>query len=83
MPTQPDNSPKVTNWKHGNHAVHFLVNDHGTTYIIVRMCDGRYIHYDQFGIGMETEDRRTFLREIAVGGFMAANLELIHETPWP
>lgn len=81
MPTSPDNSPKVTNWKHGNHAVHFLVSDQGNTYIVARMCDGRYLHYDQFGIAVEVEDRRTFLREIAVGSFMAANLELIHETP--
>lgn len=81
MPTSPDNRPKVTNWKHGNHAVHFLVSDHGNMYIVVRMCDGRYIHYDQFGIGLEEETRQTFLREIVVGAFMADNLELIHETP--
>lgn len=80
MPTSPDNRPKVTNWKRGNHAVHFLVSDHGNTYIVVRMCDGRYIHYDQFGIGLEEETRQTFLREIVVGAFMADNLELIHET---
>lgn len=81
MPTQPDNSPRVTNWKHGNHAVHFLVSDQGNMYIVVRVYDGRYVHYDQFGIAVEVEDRRTLLREIAVGSFMAANLELIHETP--
>lgn len=81
MPTLPDNSPKVTNWKHGDLAVHFLVSDQGNTYIVARTCDGQYVHWDQFGIAVRVKDRRTFLREIAVGSFMAANFELIHETP--
>lgn len=81
MQSIPDMPPRVISWQRTDSAMHFIVSDKGYTYIVVRKSDGGYHHYDQFGMAVEVEDRRTFLREIAVGSFMAANLELIHETP--